>query len=132
MGYAYALGIEQILSATNIKFGKFYVFAPENPSAGSPNYEKWKLIHQFGVNENTFPSCLQDLVAPQKPLKNFELAISKNPNIIANRFYTPLSRYCETLIKNGNKIYKYFRKKDDSHYIGYYKWVFDNEELYLR
>lgn len=105
MGFAYALGIVEELRG-KIHFGGFYIVAPENASAGLIRMDEWREIWQYGSNFNKDESdapCLLDGVAPQ---------------------------FCVNGLSESNRIYipkKYYYKKGffDSHFIGYYRWIFD-------
>lgn len=95
-------------------------------------YSKWKLVHQFGVNENQSPPCYQDLTAPQSPLKN--LYSSNSPQCEKERFYVPMSIYCQSMNsykKPGKKVYQFINTKTAIHYVSYYKWIFDSPNIYL-
>lgn len=103
MGFAYALGIVDELKG-KIKFGGFYIIAPENAKAGKIKQEDWQEVWQYGVNFNKYnfdAPCLQDGVAPQTKVSG----LSDN-----KRVYFPKSLYQ----KKG-----FF----DSHFIGHYTWI---------
>ncbi len=105
MGYAYSLGIVEVLKG-KINFGTFIIIAPENASAGKVDIEEWNEIWQYGSNlDGKYPDqpCLQDGVAPQHAAKN--LPYSK-------RVFIPKNLYTSK---------GFF----DSHFIGYYTWIFD-------
>lgn len=105
MGYAYALGIIEVLSK-NIKFGGFYIFAPENASSGGVNSKQWDEVWQYGSNLTNPPKeapCLQDGIAPQFNVKGLP-----SNNII--HFPSELNK---------------FRGFSASHFIGNYTWIFD-------
>lgn len=104
MGYAYSLGmIDQLRSW--IQFGGFYIIAPENAESGAVNPNEWKEVWQYGskLTDNVTAACLQDGIAPQSCASGLTEK---------NRIYIPLSEY---------KHQGFF----DSHFIGYYTWVFD-------
>ncbi len=108
MGYAYSLGIVEELRG-KINFGGFYIIAPENAEAGKVNMSEWEEIWQYGsdFNENKFKSpCLIDGIAPQTKAGGLR---------VANRVFIPDDQY---------------KKKGffDSHFVGYYTWVFKLEE----
>jgi len=108
MGYAYALGIIDELRG-KINFGSLIIIAPENAGAGKVNAAEWQEIWQYGSRRKTGKDdapCLQDGVAPQVLAKG--LSYSK-------RVFIP-----------G----KYYKRKGffDSHFIGYYTWIFDIPE----
>jgi len=105
MGYAYALGIIEELRG-HIEFGSFYIMAPENAGGGSVRLSEWKEVWQYGSNFNKTgrdAPCLLDGVAPQTKAGGLKTT---------NRIYIPR---------------KLYRQKGffDSHFIGYFKWVFD-------
>ncbi len=106
MGYAYALGMIEELRG-KIQFGSFIIIAPENAAAGKVYPFEWKEIWQYGSNNNKGKNreapCLQDGVAPQFGAKGLPQH---------HRLYIPK---------------KWFKKKGffDSHFVGYYTWIFD-------
>lgn len=105
MGYAYALGIIDELRG-KINFGGLYIIAPENASAGNVRKAEWKEVWQFGCDFNGKKGdapCLLDGVAPQTRAGGLTSQ---------NRIYIPK---------------KYYKRKGyfDSHFIGYYTWIFD-------
>ncbi|MEY3237165.1 MAG: hypothetical protein RI883_1266 [Bacteroidota bacterium] len=105
MGYAYSLGIIEVLRG-RINFGGFYILAPENASCGDVILTEWKEIWQYGSKfqlKGGDAPCLLDGVAPQTKVGGL-------PN--KNRAYIPS---------------QYYKKKGffDSHFVGYYTWVFD-------
>ncbi len=117
MGFAHALGvIDEIKSAlkSNLKgltLGRFYIFAPENPSAGEVNAGDWKEIWHYGSNEDELKNqpWLLDGVAPQCPIGG----------IGGRRAFIP------------RKIPQGFT---ESHSISNYGWVFElnnNEKGYI-
>jgi hypothetical protein len=104
MGYAYALGIIDVLR-DEINFGELYILAPENAAAGSIRTSEWISVWQYGSNfepKRHDAPCLLDGVAPQVKAGGLKSA---------NRVYIPEQLY---------------RKKGffDSHFIGYYRWIF--------
>lgn len=101
MGFAYAQGMIDELRG-KINFGGLYIIAPENAESGNVNSDEWGEIWQYGVSEKEAP-CLQDGVAPQSLVGNL-------PN--NKRIFIPEQYY---------KRKGYF----DSHFIGYYTWIFD-------
>lgn len=105
MGFAYSLGMIEELRG-KINFGSFIIIAPENAKAGKVNPGEWKEIWQYGSNlDGKYPDapCLQDGVAPQSKVKGL-------PD--ENRIFIPKELY----------THKGFF---DSHFIGYYTWIFD-------
>ena len=115
MGYAYALGMMEELRG-KIRFGGFYILAPENASQGKVNPYEWQEVRQYGSKWNSKekdPPCLQDGVAPQTKVKGLKEA---------DRAYIPEN---------------YYRKKGffDAHFVGYYTWIFklkEDERGYIR
>lgn len=108
MGYAYSLGIIDELRG-KIKFGGFYIIAPENAETGTVNMSEWKEIWQYGSNfeGNKYKApCVLDGIAPQTKVRGLRPL---------NRAFIPESLY---------------KKKGffDSHFIGYYSWIFDLPE----
>ena len=105
MGFAYSQGIIEELRG-KINFGGYYVIAPENAKSGRINMEEWKQAWQYGSNfDQKYPDapCLQDGIAPQYSVEGL-------PD--SNRIFIPA---------------KYYNRKGyyDSHFIGYYTWIFD-------
>lgn len=105
MGYAYSLGILDVLRG-KVNFGGFYIIAPENAESGQVNLREWKEVWQYGSkfnpNDRDAP-CLQDGVAPQSAVGGLGEE---------HRIFIPKQYY---------KRKGYF----DSHFIGYYTWIFD-------
>ena len=108
MGYAYSLGICDVLKG-KIKFGKFYVLAPENACSGSINLGDYEEVWQYGANENFTkggdPPWIQDGVAPQCPINGIDALGDKG-----GRVYIP------------SNVEKGFI---ESHSISNYTWIFD-------
>jgi hypothetical protein len=105
MGYAYSLGIIEILRG-KIQFGACYILAPENASLGKIVQNEWREVWQYGAKlsgAGKNKPCQQDGVAPQVSVKG----LSKN-----NRIYFP---------KNQEHKMGYFQ----SHFVGYYTWILD-------
>jgi len=63
MGFACALGMIDVMKG-QIPFGRFYIIAPEDASAGSVP-AGFTQVWQYGSNEKTDPLDKQDGVAPQ-------------------------------------------------------------------
>lgn len=108
MGYAYAIGMIEELRG-KIHFGGFYIIAPENAGQGSVKPEEWKEVWQYGSRwsqKSKDAPCLQDGIAPQTAAKGLG---ERNRIYIPNQFY---------------KRKGFF----DSHFIGYYSWIFDLEQ----
>jgi hypothetical protein len=101
MGYAYSLGIIEELRG-KIAFGGYYIISPENASAGKVKLDEWGQVWQYGSDFITDPPCLQDGVAPQTCAGG----LSEN-----ERVYIPENLY-------------YRKGFFDSHFIGYYEWIF--------
>lgn len=105
MGFAYSLGIVEELRG-KINFGGYYILAPENAESGTVNQHEWQQVWHYGSNLiGKYPDypCLQDGVAPQSKING----LSKKQLIF--------------IPANLPTIKGYF----DSHFIGYYTWVFD-------
>lgn len=105
MGFAYAQGIIEELRG-KINFGSFYIIAPENASAGKIQLDEWQEVWQYGSNfekDRLNAPCLTDGIAPQVAVSGLSLA---------ERVFIPEM---------------YYRKRGffDSHFIGYYTWIFD-------
>ncbi|MEO6305798.1 MAG: hypothetical protein ABIP51_21795, partial [Bacteroidia bacterium] len=72
MGYAYAVGMVNVLINANIHLGRFYILAPENACSGGNDWSKFKEVWQYGSNlgqPNQAPLWDQDGVAPQCPVQ---------------------------------------------------------------
>ncbi len=65
MGYAYAVGMIKALKQAGIKFGRFYILAPENACSGKATWADFKEVWQYGTNEVLEKPYLQDGIAPQ-------------------------------------------------------------------
>ena len=105
MGFAYSLGMLDELRG-KINFGGFYILAPENGESGKVNPKEWSDICQYGSNLfGKYPDapCLQDGVAPQSKVGGLTMD---------QTVFIP---------KNLGHSKGYF----ESHFIGYYTWVFD-------
>lgn len=108
MGYAYSLGIVDQLRG-KINFGGLYIIAPENAGAGNIDVGEWQEVWQFGSNTALHAKgepCLLDGIAPQ-------VKVGGLPG--ERRIFIPE---------------KYYRRMGffDSHFIGYYTWIFDIPE----
>ena len=107
MGYAYALGIVDVLKG-KIPFGRLYIIAPENAAAGDINLNDFEEVWQYGANlgePGADPLHMQDGVAPQTAVKG----IDKLKKGKGGRVFIPKDEP------------KGFLK---SHSIGNYKWIF--------
>lgn len=105
MGYAYALGMVDVLKRKCV-FGSFYIIAPENASAGGVQPSQWQEVFQYGsipFGKNKQAPCLQDGVAPQKRVSGLP------------------AQYRVTFPQK----YQYRMGYTESHFIGYYDWIFD-------
>jgi hypothetical protein len=115
MGFAYALGIigELGKAKPNIKFGGFYIIAPENPSTGRVFPNNFMQVWHYGSNENEHPIHKQDGVAPQSPIQNLENNRAFIPNNVKQGFVTShsIGNYQWIFsLKNGDKGYVMLRK----------------------
>lgn len=115
MGFAYAQGMLEELK-DKINFGGYYIIAPENAAGGEVNINQWQEVWHYGVDllgDSPDEPCLQDGIAPQTEIQNFNLT---------HRVYFP---------KNQFKKKGFF----NSHFIGYYTWLFtikENEKGFIR
>ncbi len=115
MGYAYALGIIDELKG-NINLGEFYIISPENPESGAVNISDWTQVYQYGCDHNKYKytaPCMLDGIAPQKRTNGLP---KSNHIFIPEKYYKRHGFY-------------------DSHFIGYYTWIFDlkpTEPGYIR
>ncbi len=106
MGYAYSLGIIDVLQKAGYKIGWFYCLAPENAGAGyvPQNIEG---IWQYGADEKAENLKTQDLIAPQEAI----------PGNVANRSFFPENELKELKcveihkVNNYGWIFKYDEKK---------------------
>jgi hypothetical protein len=108
MGYAYALGMIDEMRG-KINFGGFYIIAPENADAGYVNTAEWKEIWQYGANHEALKKtapCMLDGVAPQTVAQGLDMK---------NQVFVPFELY---------RRFGFF----DSHFIGFYDWIFDLDE----
>ena len=113
MGYAYALGMIQILKTGAIPLGRFYCVAPENACSGDINLNDFKEVWQYGTNEAPPEQggdlvWEQDGVAPQCPIKNIGSRLSGTLN---GRVYLPQDFYPKTFL--------------GCHSISNYGWIFN-------
>jgi len=122
MGYAYALGIVNALNNKGIKFGRFYILAPENACSGGTDWTKFTEVWQYGSNlgqPNADPLNEQDGVAPQCECTNLifsnnQLNSGNNKNIKTGRVFIP-----------NNVTTKGFI---GSHSINNYEWIFNKQK----
>ena len=106
MGFAYALGIIDILKQENIPLGRFYIIAPENAGVGEVSVSDWEEIWQYGSDGDNHPLWLQDGVAPQTGIRGF-------------------GRERRAFIPQNEGIPQGFI---DSHKIENYEWIFTTLE----
>ncbi len=115
MGYAYSLGIVDQLRG-KINFGGFYIVAPENASSGAINPMEWKEVWQYGCDFQRYADdqpCLLDGIAPQVRVAGLP---ADQRVFIPEKYYNRMGFF-------------------DSHFIGYYNWIFDipkNGSGYIR
>lgn len=105
MGYAYSLGMIEELRG-KINFGGFYIIAPENAEAGEVKMQDWKEVWQYGGNHELHKvkePCLLDGIAAQTKAKGLT---GDRRVFIPEKYYNRMGFY-------------------DSHFIGYYTWIFD-------
>jgi hypothetical protein len=104
MGYAYSLGMIDVVRG-HINFGGFYCIAPENARAGKINTSEWKEVWQYGSKlwGKAEAPCMQDGVAPQQLAQG----LSHKKHV--------------SFPKNTYRHRGFF----NSHFIGYYTWIFD-------
>lgn len=104
MGYAYAQGIIEALKMAKFKLGRYYIIAPENPSAGSVNLKDFEEVWQYGSDDQNDPVWEQDGVAPQCKVGGIQNS---------NRRYFPTQEKIDF-----DKGYL------NCHYIKNYRWIF--------
>ena len=110
MGYAYAVGMIKKLKQEGIKFGRFYIIAPENAMCGGDNWAKFTEVWQYGSNLGETPQdayYLQDGVAPQSAAPNI---LKSYPNTKNGRIFIPSSVTTKSFL--------------GSHSIANYGWIF--------
>jgi hypothetical protein len=110
MGYAYSIGMIKKLKAAGIKFGRFYIIAPENAVGGSDDWNKFTEVWQYGSNlgekgEDAY--YLQDGIAPQCPVPNITGKYLKTKT---GRIFIPSSVETKSFL--------------GSHSISNYGWIF--------
>lgn len=105
MGHAYFRGMMSILK-DKIQFGTYYAIAPENPKGKWWPAHLWPHVYQYGTKlygPQRHAPCQQDGVAPQWRIRGLApTAHIGFPKSLKSRL-------------------GYF----NSHYIGYYTWIFD-------
>jgi hypothetical protein len=113
MGYAYAVGMVEVLQKANIKFGRFYAVAPENACSGGLDWTYFTDVWQYGSDlgqPNADPFWDQDGVAPQCGAYK----IDKLPSSVkGGRVFIP----------KGFKPKGYL----ESHTIKNYGWIFTDQ-----
>ncbi len=106
MGYAYAVGMIEELQNANIKFGRFYIIAPENACSGGNDWSKFKEVWQYGSNldatkEKPDPVWDQDGVAPQCAVSGIDL-VTKGGRVYIPKNWTPKGFLdCHTIANYG-------------------------------
>ncbi|MEY4791830.1 MAG: hypothetical protein RIT34_637 [Bacteroidota bacterium] len=111
MGYAYFLGIIDILAPTQT-FGKALILSPEAASTASRDWTIFEEIWQYGANADVReadPIFLQDGIAPQQAVPGLDQL--KDPTK-GGRIYIP-----NTYPKSKLGFIK-------SHHLAYYDWFF--------
>lgn len=112
MGFAYSLGMIEVLKNAGIKIGMFYVIAPENACSGSVPKGLEESTWQYGSDEVKDPIEVQDGVAPQCPIDG----LSRK-----RRVFIPV----EDRKKNKEEEKLGFKA---SHSIINYEWIFKKEK----
>lgn len=107
MGFAYSLGMIEVLKNAGIEIGMFYVIAPENACSGSVPKGLENRTWQYGSDEVKDPIEVQDGVAPQCPIDG----------IGTRRVFIPVKERPKE--KLGFKA---------SHSIKNYEWIFKKEK----
>ncbi|MGE0568484.1 MAG: hypothetical protein AB7O73_11085, partial [Bacteroidia bacterium] len=113
MGYAYSVGMIQALEKAKIKFGRFYIIAPENACSGGPNWKLFEETWQYGSNlgeKDADPPYLQDGVAPQCKCKDFP-----TPDDYHGRIFIPENITTKSFL--------------GSHSISNYGWIFTERTI---
>lgn len=110
MGFAYSLGMIEVLQKEGIEIGNYYVLAPENACSGTLPSNIRNRTWQYGSDERTTnenPIEIQDGVAPQCAIKEIDPL---------KRIYIPIKQ----------------RKPEQlgftqSHSVGNYEWIFNRQ-----
>jgi hypothetical protein len=108
MGFAYAQGMLEVLHNNGIKFGRYYILAPENACSGNVQLNWFTEVWQYGTDEKNTPLKKQDGVAPQCKVLGL-------PDISGNRFgrvFIPANVQQDFL---------------HSHFINNYHWIFSQQ-----
>jgi hypothetical protein len=118
MGYAHAQGVIDYLISKEptIKFGIFYILAPENACSGTTfKKEYFEEVWQYGVNEMKEDAWYQDGIAPQcaVPGLSFSPVKEVDGKIKYGRIEFPQTG---TYAKYRNFLY--------GHYGASYEWIF--------
>jgi len=110
MGFAYSLGVIEVLQQAGYKISWVYCIAPENPSAGyvPQNIDK---IWQYGSDEVNHPSWAKDLIAPQKAINGIQQS---------QRVFIPASVY--------NSWQPHLLGCYYAHKVVNYSWIFERKE----
>lgn len=129
MGYAYSVGMINELHKGGIKFGRFYILAPENACSGGVDWKMFTEVYQYGSDfgqPNADPPWEQDGVAPQCECMGLSNANGKNnpgnnKPVKAGRIFIP-----------KNYTPKGFL---DCHTVANYNWIFNktqNDKGYVK
>jgi hypothetical protein len=129
MGYAYSVGMINVLKEANIHFGRFYIIAPENGCGGGVEWNRFTEVWQYGSNlgqSGADPVWEQDGVAPQCECTGLSGADGQNifgstRKLVAGRVSIPPSFSPKGFV--------------ESHSIGNYTWIFQkgsNDKGYVR
>lgn len=110
MGFAYSLGVIDVLQKAGYKISWFYCIAPENPSAGYVP-QNIDMIWQYGSDEVNHPTWAKDLIAPQSPIPNIGLS---------RRVFIPASVYDSW---KPHLLGCYY-----AHKVVNYRWIFERKE----
>jgi hypothetical protein len=112
MGFAHALGVIDVIKEAmktdlkGLKFGRFYIIAPENACSGEVDVKEWEEVWQYGSDEVNHLLWLQDGIAPQCRINGLLDIPAKS-----GRAYIPLDTEQGFL---------------DSHSISNYGWIFNS------
>jgi hypothetical protein len=106
MGFAYAQGMLEVLHNNGIKFGRYYILAPENACSGNVTMSWFTEVWQYGSDEVNHSIKKQDGVAPQCKV----LGLPNTPGSKGGRVYIPSGVTQDFL---------------HSHFIDNYHWIFN-------
>jgi hypothetical protein len=112
MGFAYSLGMIEVMQKEGITIGNYYVIAPENAESGTIP-AGLNTVWQYGSDEIKEPINKQDGVAPQKAAKSIDIYERINKG---GRVYIPTT---DDSVPRG-----FF----ESHTIKNYGWIFKKEK----